>query len=311
MLKALHARARRSAADRRPRPHRRAEAATPAPRCAPAIRATIRSRRRFCRAPRLNKQGSEKETWHVEFDLIGMRPRLRGRRRLRRFFRSNDPALVDRSSRRSARRPIFRSAASTLREVLIDGVSLVARARHAVPALLLHHRRRAAEEGAGARRPAKIPTATPRRSTCWRRSRNFPACGPIRRPSSRRSIRCSRGSIRSRRRRRSARAASRSPSTRCAMTIGNRSAARRRLDLPRRARRARRHDQGLCAEGAAFGLPADPQRRSSWSAPAPASRRSAPSCRSAWRPGAGPQLAVLRPPAPRLRFLLRGRVRRR
>ena len=34
----------------------------------------------------------------------------------------------------------------------------------------------------------------------------------------------------------------------------------------------------------AFGLPADPQRRSSWSAPAPASRRSAPSCTSAWRP---------------------------
>ena len=51
-------------------------------------------------------------------------------------------------------------------------------------------------------------------------------------------------------------------------------------------------------------------RRSSWSAPAPASRRSAPSCRNAGDRRQGPQLAVLRPPAPRPRFPLRGRVRR-
>ena len=50
--------------------------------------------------------------------------------------------------------------------------------------------------------PAKTRTAMPRRSTCWPRWRNSPACGPIRKPSSRRSSRCSRGSIRSRRRRR-------------------------------------------------------------------------------------------------------------
>ncbi len=59
-------------------------------------------------------------------------------------------------------------------------------------------------------------------------------------------------------------------------------AARRRLDLPRRAHRARRKLARLCAGGAWLSpCRAIPTRRSSWSAPAPASRRSAPFCRSA------------------------------
>ena len=62
-------------------------------------------------------------------------------------------------------------------------------------------------------------------------------------------------------------------------------APRRRLDLPCRARQARRHDQGLCAEGARISAcPPILRCRSSWSAPAPASRRSAPSSTTAWRP---------------------------
>ena len=37
----------------------------------------------FVSRARLNKPGSEKETWHIEFDLTRMRARLRRRRRLR------------------------------------------------------------------------------------------------------------------------------------------------------------------------------------------------------------------------------------
>ena len=165
----------------------------------PAARATIRSTPPFCRARRLNKQGSEKETWHIEFDLadcgldyavgdsFGIFPAQRpgaGRRDHRGARRAGGfPDRRAHAARGADRRRVA-----------------VARARHAVPAVLLHHRRRAPEEGQGAGRRAKTPTATPRRSTCWRRSRNSPACGPIPKPSSRRSIRCSRGSIRSRRR---------------------------------------------------------------------------------------------------------------
>ena len=65
--------------------------------------------------------------------------------------RSTIPRWSTRSSRRSTRRPDFPIGGRTLREVLTDGVSLVARARHAVPALFVSHRRRAAAEGEGAR----------------------------------------------------------------------------------------------------------------------------------------------------------------
>ena len=113
------------------------------------------------------------------------------------------------ASRRSTRRRISRSAAP-LREVLIDGVSLGARARHAVPALLLYHRRRAAAEGAGARRRrgSRRRRGHARRA---RRDREIPRrAARSRRRSSRRSSRCSRGSTRSRPRPRSHPAAWRS-----------------------------------------------------------------------------------------------------
>ena len=41
------------------------------PRPSPAGRATIRSMATFLSRTRLNKPGSEKETWHLEFDLAG------------------------------------------------------------------------------------------------------------------------------------------------------------------------------------------------------------------------------------------------
>ncbi len=125
---------------RRQRPPRR-------PR--PALRATIRSTATFLSRARLNKPGSEKETWHVEFDLAGMRPRLRGRRFLRPVSaqRSGAGRRGDRGARRAGgfpdRRPHAARGADR-RRVAVAG------ARHAVPAVLLHHRRRAAEEGAGA-----------------------------------------------------------------------------------------------------------------------------------------------------------------
>jgi sulfite reductase (NADPH) flavoprotein alpha-component len=78
---------------------------------------------RFLSRTRLNKQGSEKETWHVEFDLaecgldyevgdsFGIVP-------------TNDPALVDLILDALAAPADFPIGGRTLREVLIEGVSL-------------------------------------------------------------------------------------------------------------------------------------------------------------------------------------------
>jgi sulfite reductase (NADPH) flavoprotein alpha-component len=98
-------------------------AATPAPAAAPGrsrenpVDATVVSR------TRLNKPGSEKETWHVEFDLsrsgleyvvgdsFGIMP-------------ANDPGLVDAILKALGAPPDFPIGGRTLREVLTDGVSL-------------------------------------------------------------------------------------------------------------------------------------------------------------------------------------------
>ncbi len=81
------------------------------------VYATFVSRRR------LNKEGSEKETWHIEFDLaecgldyvvgdsFGVYP-------------ANDPALVDTVIAALDAPPDFPIGGRNLREVLIDGVSL-------------------------------------------------------------------------------------------------------------------------------------------------------------------------------------------
>jgi sulfite reductase (NADPH) flavoprotein alpha-component len=98
-------------------------AAAPAPAAAPGrsrenpVDATVVSR------TRLNKAGSEKETWHVEFDLsrsgleyvvgdsFGIMP-------------ANDPGLVDAILKALGAPPDFPIGGRTLREVLTDGVSL-------------------------------------------------------------------------------------------------------------------------------------------------------------------------------------------
>jgi sulfite reductase (NADPH) flavoprotein alpha-component len=98
-------------------------AAAPAPAAAPGrsrenpVEATVVSR------TRLNKPSSEKETWHVEFDLsrsgldytvgdsFGIMP-------------VNDPGLVDSILKALGAPPDFPIGGRTLREVLTDGVSL-------------------------------------------------------------------------------------------------------------------------------------------------------------------------------------------
>ena len=150
----------------------------------------------------LNKQGSEKETWHVEFDLsrsgldytvgdsFGIMP-------------MNDPALVDAIIRALDAPPDFPIGGRTLRDVLTDGVSLGPAPDMLFQLYLLYHRRRAAAEGKGARRRRRSGRRRrdPRRA---RRDREISAAsGRTPKRSSKRSIRCSRGSIRSRHRPRS------------------------------------------------------------------------------------------------------------
>ena len=271
----------------------------------PAARATIRSIATFLSRTLLNKPGSEKETWHVEFDLAAcgldyiVGDSFGFSRQMIRLW-------LTRSSSRSARRRIFRSAAARLREVLTDGVSL-----SPAPDMLFQlfsyitggERRKKAKALAS----AKIRMAMRPRSTCWRRWRNSPACVPTRKPSSKRSIRCSRGFIRFRRRPRSIRAGSSLTVDTVRYDIGGRDAARRRLDLSRRAHRARRRAEGLCAEArmirpAGRSGCADHHDRSGHR------RRAVPRFPAGahGNQSAGPQLAVLRPPAQRLRLLLRG-----
>jgi sulfite reductase (NADPH) flavoprotein alpha-component len=78
---------------------------------------------KFVSRSRLNKPGSEKETWHIEFDLaecdldyvVGDSFGL---------FPTNDPALAEAVLQAIAAPPDFPIAGRTLREVLIGGVSL-------------------------------------------------------------------------------------------------------------------------------------------------------------------------------------------
>ena len=91
--------------------------------------------------------------------------------------------------------------------------------------------------------------------------------------------------------------------------VGEAHPARRRLDLPRRPRRARRQDQGLCAEGAAFraaGRSGQADHHDRTRAPAGAVPRLPAGAAGDRR--ARPQLALFRPSAQRLRFLLRRRT---
>jgi sulfite reductase (NADPH) flavoprotein alpha-component len=77
----------------------------------------------FLSRARLNKPGSAKETWHVEFDLEGSGIDYVVGDSFG-LFPSNDPALADAVIAALAAPADFPIGGRTLREVLIDGVSL-------------------------------------------------------------------------------------------------------------------------------------------------------------------------------------------
>ena len=293
-----------------------ADAATPRRRTAAArrrhARATIRSRRPSSRARGSTSRAPRRKPGTSSSISPACGLDYAGRRRLRALPAQRSGAGRRGARRRSTRRPDFPIGGRTLARGADRRRVAVARARHAVPAVLLHHRRRAAAEGARRWRPARTRTAMPRRSTCWRRSRNSPASGPTRKPSSRRSIRCSRGSIRSRRRRRCT--PGRVSLTVDAVRYDDRQAqaARRRLDLPRRAASSPATSSSVYVQKAhAFGLPADPQRADHHDRPRHR-RRAVPRlpARAHGDQGARAATGCSSATSARLRFLLRGRVRR-
>ena len=99
------------------------EAAKPAPALSPGrsrdnpVYATFLSRRR------LNKPGSEKETWHIEIDLAGTDLDYVVGDSFG-IFPANDPGLVEAVLTALEAPPDFPIGDRTLREVLTDGVSL-------------------------------------------------------------------------------------------------------------------------------------------------------------------------------------------
>jgi sulfite reductase (NADPH) flavoprotein alpha-component len=104
-----------------------AVAAEAAPTKAPAV-APGRSRDNptsatFLSRTRLNKEGSAKETWHVEFDLAGSGLDYTVGDSFG-VFPANDPALADAVIAALAAPADFPIGGRTLREVLIDSVSL-------------------------------------------------------------------------------------------------------------------------------------------------------------------------------------------
>ena len=204
----------------------------------PAARARIPPRRRFLSRTRLNKPGSEKETWHIEFDLAGSGIDYTVGDAFG-IFPANDPALADAVIAALGAPPDFPIGGRTLREVLIDGVSLSPRPTCCSSCSPT------SPAASGGRRPRRSPTArtrtaTPRRSTCWRRSQKFSGVRPDPEafiealdPLQPRLY-----SIASSPKVDPQRIALTVDAVR--YTIKDRDAPRRRLDLPRRAREARR-----------------------------------------------------------------------
>ena len=165
-------------------------------------------------------------------------------------FPTNDPALVDAVSagaRRAARLPDRRAHAARgadRRRVAC------ARAGHAVPAHLLHHRRRAPAEGQGARRrrgsrrrcrdarrarrDREIPRRPPRPGSLHRGARSAAAAALF-------DLVVAQGR---------SRPPSRSPSMRCATTSDSATRLGVASTFLAEPRRAGRPGQGLCAEGA-------------------------------------------------------------
>jgi sulfite reductase (NADPH) flavoprotein alpha-component len=98
-------------------------AATAAPAAAPGCSRECPTAARFLSRKRLNKAGSEKETWHIEFDLTatGIDYAVGDAFGV---FPTNDPVLADAVIAALAAPPDFPIGGRALRDVLIDGVSL-------------------------------------------------------------------------------------------------------------------------------------------------------------------------------------------
>ena len=136
----------------------KAPAAAPDPAATPAAPAAVsfvelgRSRDNpapatFLSRRLLNKSGSEKETWHIEFDLAGSGLDYVVGDSFGIFAR-NELGHVDQIIALLGASHTTEVRGRTLREVLTDEVSLVARTGFAVRTDLLHHRRRPARESA-------------------------------------------------------------------------------------------------------------------------------------------------------------------
>jgi len=97
--------------------------ATAAPAAAPGRSREHPAEALFLSRTRLNKPGSGKETWHIEFDLTGTGIDYAVGDAFG-LFPTNDPALADAVIAALAAPAEFPIGGRTLREVLIDGVSL-------------------------------------------------------------------------------------------------------------------------------------------------------------------------------------------
>jgi sulfite reductase (NADPH) flavoprotein alpha-component len=97
--------------------------ATAAPAAAPGRSRECPAQARLHSRTRLNKPGSQKETWHIEFDLAttGIDYAVGDAFGI---FPTNDPALADAVIAALGAPPDFPIGGRVLREVLIDGVSL-------------------------------------------------------------------------------------------------------------------------------------------------------------------------------------------
>jgi sulfite reductase (NADPH) flavoprotein alpha-component len=169
----------------------------------------------FTGRKRLNREGSEKATYHVEFDIsdtgldyvpgdsFGI-------------FPMNDEGLVERVIAAIGAPHDFPIGDKTLRRVLREDVSL-GFAPDMLFELISYITGGVSRAKAKALAKGEDPDGDAATLDVLAASKNSRSCGPIPRPSSRSWSRCSRGSIRSLLRARRDRGASRLPSTMCAM----------------------------------------------------------------------------------------------
>jgi sulfite reductase (NADPH) flavoprotein alpha-component len=122
-LKALHQELGQAPADKTRSETPTPAAATVAPAAAPGCSRECPAEATFLSRTRLNKPGSQKETWHVELDLTatGIDYAVGDAFGV---FPTNDSALADAVIAALAAPPDFPIGGRALRDVLIDGVSL-------------------------------------------------------------------------------------------------------------------------------------------------------------------------------------------